>query len=348
MKILVNTPRLIPHGGVSNHYLGLKDYWTDQVLYNPIGKTSSKQGSGKYRLPINIVVFIYKLLTFRPDVVLLNPSLSKSAVVRDMIFLRIAKLFGFKVAVFFHGFDKNSIPKLDLVKLAKNLNRCACVFVLANEFADIISSWGVTVPIELTTTKVDDKLIKDFDVTCRNGEVKNILFLARITKEKGIFIALDTFKLLSEKNPSLCYTVVGAGSELDEAKQYALDKQIPNVKFTGALIGDALVTQFKQGDLYLFTSFHEGMPTSVLEAMAFGLPVVTRPVGGLVDFFENGKMGEMVDSFEAVDFVPMVEKYLNDKELTTHTSAYNHEYAKKHFLASQVALDIQNKIKKYL
>ena len=71
--------------------------------------------------------------------------------------------------------------------------------------------------------------------------------------------------------------------------------------------------------------------------MAFGLPVVTRPVGGLVDFFENGKMGEMVDSFEAEDFVPMVGKYLNDKELTKHTSAYNHEYAKKYFLASQVA-----------
>jgi hypothetical protein len=74
---------------------------------------------------------------------------------------------------------------------------------------------------------------------------------------------------------------------------------------------------------------------------------VTRPVGGLCDFFENGKMGEMVDSFGAMDFVPMVEKYLNDKELTKQTSAYNHEYAKKHFLASQVALDIQNKIKKY-
>ena len=101
MKILVNTPRLIPHGGVSNHYLGLKDYWTDKVLYNPIGKKSNRQGSGKYRLPINIVVFIYKLLTFKPDVVLLNPSLSKSAVVRDMIFLRIAKMFGFKPEAFF-------------------------------------------------------------------------------------------------------------------------------------------------------------------------------------------------------------------------------------------------------
>ena len=344
MKILVNTPRLIPHGGVSNHYLGLRDYWTDQVLYNPIGKTSSKQGSGKYRLPINIVVFIYKLLTYRPDVVLLNPSLSKSAVVRDMIFLCIAKMFGFKVAVFFHGFDKNSIPKLDLVKLAKNLNRCACVFVLANEFADIIRSWGVTVPIELTTTKVDDKLIKDFDVVSRDGKMEKILFLARITKEKGIFIALEIFKKLKDKYPNLEMRVVGNGPALEEAKNVGVE----NVEFLGALSVKDLIKEFEAADLYLFPTCHaEGMPTSVLEAMAFGLPVVTRPVGGLCDFFENGKMGEMVDSFEAEDFVPIVEKYLNDKELTKQTSAYNHEYAKKHFLASQVALDVQNKIKKY-
>jgi glycosyltransferase involved in cell wall biosynthesis len=338
MKILVNTPHLHLLGGVANHYLGLKNYWSQNVVYNQIGRISDKQGSGKYRLPLDICIFVYKLLIFKPDVVLLNPSLSKSAVVRDMIFLRIAKMFGFKVAVFFHGFDKNSIPKLDLVNLAKNLNRCACVFVLANEFADIIRSWGVTVPIELTTTKVDDKLIKDFDITRRNSEVKNILFLARITKEKGIFIALEIFKKLKDKYPDLEMRVVGNGPALEEAKNVGVE----NVEFLGALSGKDLIKEFEAADLYLFPTCHaEGMPTSVLEAMAFGLPVVTRPVGGLCDFFENGKMGEMVDSFEAMDFVPMVEKYLNDKELAKQTSAYNHEYAKKHFLASQVALRLE-------
>ena len=44
------------------------------------------------------------------------------------------------------------------------------------------------------------------------------------------------------------------------------------------------------------------MPTVVLEAMAFGLPILTRNVGGLVDFFKNDKMGFITDSLEPKDF----------------------------------------------
>ena len=102
MKILINTPRLIPQGGVANHYLGLKNYWKANVVYNPIGKKGNKSGTGIYRLPINVIAFIFKIFAFKPDIILLNPSLSKSAVIRDMIFLRIAKLMKQKVSVFFH------------------------------------------------------------------------------------------------------------------------------------------------------------------------------------------------------------------------------------------------------
>ena len=64
MRILINTPRLIPQGGVANHYLGLWNYWTEHVIYNPIGKKGNKTGSGIYRLPVNILTFIRKILFF--------------------------------------------------------------------------------------------------------------------------------------------------------------------------------------------------------------------------------------------------------------------------------------------
>lgn len=342
MKILINTPnyKKPASGGVANHYYGLKNYWHENVRYNIVG-SRNKAGSGKYWLPFDILKFVLKILFFNPNLVVINPSLAPNALRRDALFLKIAKIFGRKVLVFFHGFNFYYAEEINKVDFIPKFGKADAFIVLSNKAKSYLQKWGIKAPIELATTKVDDRLISNFNIADRTGSVNNILFLTRITKEKGIFIALETFKLLSEKYPHLQYTVVGAGSELDDAKQYVEDNKIPNVVFTGALTGDALADQFKQGDLYLFTSFHEGMPTSVLEAMAFGLSVVTRPVGGLVDFFENGKMGEMVDSFEAEDFVPMVEKYLNDKELTKQTSAYNHEYAKKHFLASQVALRLE-------
>lgn len=346
MRILINTPRLIPQGGVANHYIGLKKYWTEDVLYNPIGKKGNKSGTGIYRLPFDIISFAIKIYSFHPDIIILNPSLYKSAIMRDMIFLWIAKILRQKVVVFFHGFDKKCIASLDLKFIAKSLSKCELIFVLANEFKEIIRSWGVAVPIYLTTTKVDDEMVSDFDINLRNGRVQSILFLARITKEKGIFIALDTFKLLKNRNYDFVMRIVGDGPELSSAKEYCVNRNIPDVLFLGSLSGKELEEEYKNADIYLFPTFHaEGMPTTVLEAMTFGLPVVTRPIGGICDFFENGKMGTLIDSFEPEDFAKAICSYANSPEYVRKISYLNYSYARTHFMASSVAKNIEDVLK---
>lgn len=338
MRILINIPNLKLLGGVSNHYLGLKDYWSLNVKYNVVGRRSYKKKSGLYWFPFDIVKFCWRLLFFSPDLVLLNPSLATSAVKRDMIFLSIAKSLNKKVIIFFHGFNSNSIKEIDSDKLVRNLNKCCCVLVLANQFKTELINWGITVPIKITTTKVDDKLIKDFDIKMRKNKVHNILFLSRIVKAKGVFIALDCFSLLKKRYPYLTLSVVGDGISLEEAKLYCTNNNIESVIFKGELNGRELVSEFEDGDIYLFPSSHyEGMPTSVLEAMAFGLPIITTPVGGLPDFFKDGEMGCIVNSSDPMDFKLAIEKYILAPELIKGTSFFNYEYAKNNFLASLVA-----------
>lgn len=348
MKILINTPRLNGRiAGVVNHYAGLKAYWRENVKYNQIGKKSTKPGAGLYWIPLDVICFIYKILTFKPQIILLNPSLGKNAVARDLLYLRIAKFLGKKVAVFFHGFNVENAKKINLPKMVKQLNRCECLFTLSQQFANQLNEWGVFVPIHTTTTKVDDKLLEDFDIAKKDYTSKNILYLARVSKEKGIFITLDTFKILQEKYPELTFKIAGVGHDLEEAKAYAQKNNI-NAEFLGGLSGQPLIDEFKNAYAYIFTSFHEGMPTSVLEAMAFGIPVVTRPVGGLVDFFEDGKMGYMIDSFNAVDFADAIEKLIKDGEKAKEMSITNYKYAQKRFLASSVAKMLEQTLNKYI
>ncbi|PQP33449.1 glycosyltransferase, partial [Desulfobacteraceae bacterium SEEP-SAG9] len=71
--------------------------------------------------------------------------------------------------------------------------------------------------------------------------------------------------------------------------------------------------------------------------MAFGLPVVTCPVGGIQDFFENGKMGFLVKSSNVEDLRSSLEKLIVNEALRIRISLYNYGYAKKRFLASIVA-----------
>lgn len=347
MKILINTPCLKLLGGVANHYLGLRKYWTANIFYNTIGKRSNNKWSGIIWYPFDICKFVYRLLVFRPDVILLNPSLGKRALKRDLIYLRIAKLLGKKVVVFFHGFNLTFAESLDKKSASNQLNKADGIIVLAEEFKRILQQWGVHVPIKLSTTKVDDQLLDGVAFVPRK-DVRQILFLARITKEKGIFIALRAFAELKKKYSGVRLSVVGDGAALEEAKLFVNKNNLKNVIFHGRLDGKKLQQEYKKSDLYLFPTSHaEGMPTSVLEAMAFGLPVVTRPVGGLKDFFENGKMGFLVESLNSEDFAESMDRLCSDTQLMLEISEYNYDYAKNHFMASQVAKSMESLLRTF-
>lgn len=337
-RILINLPYFNDHGGVVNHFKGLRSYWKCNVKYNVVGKRNTLKGSGICFLPYDVIKFIWRLWFWKPDAVLLNPSLNKSAVTRDCIFLRISAAMGKRTFVMFHGWREDYAKKAGGIELAQKLNRANGIMVLCSKFRDELISWGVQVPIYLVTTKIDDKLIESFDIN-RNyrKEAKRILFLSRIEKTKGIFEAIDCFESLVSNHPELQLNVVGDGSALEEAKTKVKNRNIRNVNFMGYLSGQALAKQFAENDIYLFPSYTEGMPTSVLEAMAFGLPVITRPVGGLIDFFENGKMGQMIESLNPEDFAKSIEALINNPGHVESISRYNHKYAIDHFLASKVA-----------
>ena len=122
--------------------------------------------------------------------------------------------------------------------------------------------------------------------------------------------------------------------------------KIKNVDFLGNVTGDDLIQAFTSADVYVLPSHSEGMPTTVLEAMAFGLPIVSRPVGGLKDFFQENIMGYLIEGLEPKDYAVKLESLLNDKETCKLIGEYNHEYAKSKFMASNVALDMEAIFKK--
>lgn len=342
MKILINIPSLKLQGGVANHYLGLQPYWTEEVFYNVIGKRS-EHSNGTLWLPWDILKFVIKLIFLRPDIVVVNPSMGKRAIQRDFIFIKIAICFRKKIVVMFHGFHTTKVTGMEQ-SISKILNKCNLILVLAHSFKQLLEEWGVKTPIHTTTTKVDNRLIENFDITTRKGKVENILYLGRVTQDKGILISIQTFLLLHKKHPDLQFTVVGDGVELKVAKQMAMPLG-NSIRFTGALQGPALIAEFQKADIYLFPSYHEGMPTSVLEAMCFGLPIITRPVGGLVDFFVDNKMGKIIDSDNPSLFSAAIEAMISEEKQLASISKYNYSFAKKHFLASEVTKELEKEYK---
>ena len=347
LKVLVNTPDdSRPFmGGVANFYHSMIDYWSEDFKYNIVGKR--KGVPGYVWLPWDLLKFIFRLLTFQPDAVLLNPSLNAKALHRDMIFQRVACALHFKTVILFHGFDLEYAKILDKEWACKQINKASLVMVLASQFKEVLCSWGITAPIELMTTKVEDSLIEDFDIDTRQGNVRNLLFLSRIEKAKGVYELVRAFELLKNTHNELHLTIVGGGHEFDALKDYLLKAKIDDVEMTGPIRGEARVSAFKKSDVFVFPSYAEGMPTVVLEAMAFGLPVVTRRVGGICDFFEEGKMGYSTCSYAPQVLAGLIEKLISGKENAREISQYNHQYALEHFMASKVGRKIESMIKQH-
>lgn len=344
MKVLINTPDTSLSGGVANHYKGLKKYWSEEVEYNFIG--GRKGIPGQVILIYDYFKFLFNCAFGNYDVILLNPSLGKTAVKRDALFLKIAKCFKIKTVVFFHGWAAEMVKKIDQqpTSFVRLFNKADTFIVLSEAFKKDLKNWGISKPIYLTTTKVNETLIEDFFIEERKWNY-SILFLTRVENYKGIFTALAAYKLIKNKFPEANLKVAGDGSELSNAKQYVEDHNLKNVSFLGNISGNELIKVFSNASIYILPSHGEGMPTSVLEAMAFGLPIISRPVGGLVDFFEEGKMGCLIKSLEPNDYAEAIIDLFGKKDKMKEMGEYNHKYAKQYFLASKVAFEMEQILK---
>lgn len=335
-KVLINTPSLSELGGVSNHYNGLKKHFGDEVKFHVVG--SRNNIPGLFFIIFDLILFIFKIIYFKIDLVVINPSLQKNALSRDALFLNISKLFGINVACFIHGWDEQVEKHIsnNAIKYFSSYFKADLFIVLCTDFKDVLIRWGITKPIYVTKTKVDiDFLDRIHNINKNQNE---LVFCSRITKEKGIFIALDVMKRFQDEKREFKLKVIGNGPDFDKAKSFVDSNGISNVQFLGRLNGERLFSEFSTGQCYIFPSYHgEGMPTSVLEAMALGLPVVTTLNAGIKDFFVQKKMGYCCKMHSTESLYDSILKVFDSTDKLDDISSYNMSFAKDNFYSDKVA-----------
>ncbi|MFN3554348.1 MAG: glycosyltransferase family 4 protein [Bacteroidales bacterium] len=345
MKVLLTVRDLNKEkkvGGVGSYYLSLQNHIGSFTNYFFIGKRFKDRTPVVFRLIRDYLNLAKK--TKDHDILVTNTSLSINSLRRDAISLIIFRRKGKKTIVFFRGWHQYMVKRIDNNRLIryfilKTFGKSDAIIVLSREFKEKLRQWGVTKPIYVETTVVDEALVNKYEnfQLAKTKKKFNILFLARIEKYKGVFETLDIFRMLKEKYPFISLTIAGDGSKLSMLKEKVFKQNISDITFTGYVAGTEKAKAFASSDLYLFPSYGEGMPNSVLEAMAFGLPIVTRPVGGLMDFFEDNKMGFTSESKDPAAFIGLIEQLIEDSQLCHEISNFNAEYARKHFMATSVA-----------
>jgi len=346
-RVLITVPCLDLPGGVANYYRTLRPHLDSRKTYFEIGTRpgQTSRWAAIRRLLADYWRF-HRELGARPvDLVHINPSLGTRSVVRDGILLLIAKAHRRPVLVFFRGWDPafEAVIRARYARLFRLVYSGAAAFmVLAEEFARSLRALGLRGPIVVDTTVVPDAVFAEEWPGGADGNRDpdgcEILFLSRLDRDKGLVEAIEAVAKVSQAFPSVTLTIAGDGPERSASEALVRDKGLRRITFVGHLDDDARSKAFRRADIFLFpTSFGEGMPNAVLEAMAFGLPVVTRPVGGIRDFFEDGRMGFVTESRSPEVFAGYLARLIADPALRSSLGRYNREYARKRFAASVVA-----------
>ena len=118
------------------------------------------------------------------------------------------------------------------------------------------------------------------------------------------------------------YLIAGEGALRQELETYATELQVQDrVHFLG--FRNDVAELLKSSDIFVFPSRREGLPLSVMEAMAAGIPVVASRIRGNVDLIDEGTGGVLCDPEDADAFAEGIVRLINDPELVTQISEHN-------------------------
>jgi glycosyltransferase involved in cell wall biosynthesis len=346
MCVLVTTPAMDRPGGVTQYMRTLRPYLPEWVHFFTVGSRAGKEPalSVLLRTVRDWRRFTRTLKEGDYGAVHLNPSIGIKALLRDGALLLIAKQLKKPVVVFAHGWDQHCARILTehfSWAFKSVYGRADAFIVLGNAFEHQLKLLGYSGPVFVHGAPVENSLLDSGGPAQGNaagGMPKcTILFLARIEKEKGIYEALDAYRLVKSECPFVNLVIAGDGSELPRARAHSRKLGLTDISFTGYVDGPAKRAIYRTSDVYLFPSYSEGLPISVLEAMAAGLPIVTSAVGGLRDFFQDGRMGFMTDSRKPAVLASLLKRIAGDGELRFRIGRFNRHYARNHFSSSRIA-----------
>ncbi|ABL79118.1 glycosyltransferase family 4 protein [Thermofilum pendens] len=146
---------------------------------------------------------------------------------------------------------------------------------------------------------------------CRDpsaSEDFNIVFVGRLLKDKGVDTLLRIIYLINDELNlhDVKFTIVGSGPLEEDIKKLAQKYQ--NVVFLGYVKHENMPSIYREANLFLLPSRSEGMPLSLLEAQACGLPAVASKIPGVLDIVRDGVTGRLVDAEDVRGFVSAIEE----------------------------------------
>lgn len=257
---------------------------------------------------------------------------------RKLVFFRLAKWLKKKLIVHYHSFSSDTTIN------GEHSDRYRKLFCGADVVIVLSNYWKEAVDEKFhlgDRIKVIYNPCPTITYTQKYEKTKSILYAGTLNQRKGYADLIMAFAKIAFKHPDWKITLVGNG-EVEQARALAREMKIETqVELLGWISGENKDKAFKEASVFCLPSYAEGFPMAVLDAWAYGLPVITTPVGGIPDVAIDG---ENMLLFKPGDINTLAEKLdliMSDESLRCKLSASSIKMAFEKFnidtITAQVA-----------
>jgi glycosyltransferase involved in cell wall biosynthesis len=285
-----------------NHKGGIGSMIAEFKKLMPSLKTHATYFGGKGSMfnllffPIQLGVLFFRLCSPKIRIVHIHSSF-KGSFFRKFLVFKLAKIMRKKTIFHIHsgGFMDyyNGANAFTQRKVRK-------VFETADKVVCLTDSW-----FDKFKAAFGDKnlvVIPNF-VNFDASEVKRatsctrtiFLFLGKLSRAKGVYDLLAVAKELSKVTQNF-EVWIGGNGEIREVEEFILhSKMESNVKVLGWIDAGRKLDILSQASVMILPSYFEGLPVSILEAMSFGIPILSTNVGGIPDVISDGVEGLLIE-----------------------------------------------------
>lgn len=263
-----------------------------------------------------LIVYLWLLTTKRIELVHAHSAM-RGSFWRKGLFTSIARLFGIPVVLHLHGsemkpFYESQRPFLRRL-IRRHLEKATRVIVLSESWREFVGGIAPAARIVVVPNYVivpppaDPQLRKPHD----------LLFLGLIGPRKGTFDLIPAFASTAKDHPN-AKLVIGGNGQVEEADKLVKDLSMESrVILAGWVDGQKKQALLEASGIYILPSYNEGLPMSVLEAMAAGVAVITTRVGGIPELITNGVDGLLIDAGDKEGLANAISALLSDEGLRT-------------------------------
>lgn len=312
---------------------------------NSIGNISIK----KPFILISIYIkFLFALLSFSPDLVLIPISQSWGGFIKDSIFILLASLANTKIIIHLRGSNfknlYNSLPNYKQKIFRIILKRADSVIVLGKVLRHIFEDFFTCNNIFVVPNGANYNIKP---IINKSNDVIKILYLANLQQTKGIMDNILAIKSLKNnvQNLEFEFNVVGKWRDKSFQKECVqlVNKYNLPIKFHPASFSEEKFKWFLATDIFLFTpNAPEGHPWVIVEALAAGLPIISTDQGAITESVLDNYNGFIVKPNSPQDISAKLSVLLEDNNIRSKFSINSRKLYEEMFTEEKMVTNLEN------